>query len=109
MDLKCANILVGLGGEIKLSDFGCAAKIQGSLSQSEISGAIKGSVPWMAPEVIKEGRYRIEADIWSLGCTVIEMAVGGNPWGDRAFGNHFEAIIKIAESNALPPIPEFLS
>lgn len=63
----------------------------------------------MAPEVIKHGKYRIEADIWSLGCTIIEMSVGGNPWGKEAFMNHFQAIVKIAESSDIPEIPSHLS
>ena len=37
------------------------------------------------------------------------MAVGGNPWGAEIFDNSFQAIIRIANSSKLPPIPERLS
>jgi len=37
----------------------------------------------MAPEVISEEGSVSKSDIWSLGCTVVEMFVGGSPWGDK--------------------------
>jgi len=36
----------------------------------------------MAPEVIREKESGSKSDIWSLGCTIVEMFVGGSPWGD---------------------------
>ena len=46
---------------------------------------MKGSVFWMAPEVIhstNERTYSGKVDIWSLGCVVLEMWTGKRPWGD---------------------------
>jgi serine/threonine protein kinase len=63
----------------------------------------------MAPEVLMNKGIRRRADIWSLGCVVLEMAVGGNPWGNESFDNNFQAILKIADPSKMPPIPEHLS
>lgn len=51
----------------------------------------------MAPEIIMNQGIHRKADIWSLGCLVIEMAIAGNPWGTEVFDNNFQAIMKIAD------------
>ena len=72
----------------QLADFGCSKQLQGmrtgTLEQS--LQAIQGSVPWMAPEVIKQSGHGRSADVWSLGATVIEMATAHHPW--PAFTNN---------------------
>jgi serine/threonine protein kinase len=106
-DLKGANILVNSNGKIKLSDFGCSKIFETTISN--IKDQIKGSLCWLAPEVILNHASGRKADIWSLGIVLIEMAVGGNPWGESFFTSQFEACLKIANTNAIPEIPSHLS
>jgi len=101
-DIKGANLLVGLDFHVKLADFGCS-----KCSMVSHSFTTVGSVPWMAPEVIQQqAGYGRKADIWSVGCTVIEMATAEKPWGDGAFDNMVAAMMRIGLTDALPPIPE---
>lgn len=101
-DIKGANILVGLDGTAKLSDFGCSKR-----SHHTAVHTLRGSVPWMAPEVMKEQGYGRKADIWSLGCVLIEMATAASPWGH--FDNCIAAMVRIAMTQETPPIPGHLS
>ncbi|KAG9129305.1 hypothetical protein Leryth_015686 [Lithospermum erythrorhizon] len=102
-DIKGANILVDPTGEIKVADFGMAKHITACTSAL----SFKGSPYWMAPEVVMNTNgYNLQVDIWSLGCTVLEMATSKPPW------SQFEgvaAIFKIGNSRELPDIPNHLS
>ncbi|CAA3012186.1 mitogen-activated kinase kinase kinase 3-like isoform X2 [Olea europaea subsp. europaea] len=102
-DIKGANILVGPNGEIKLADFGMAKPINSCPSML----SFKGSPYWMAPEVVTNTNgYSLLVDIWSLGCTVLEMATSKPPWGQY---EGVAAIFKIGNSKDIPEIPDHLS
>lgn len=75
---------------------------------SSSSNTIFGSIPWMAPEVIRQTKYGRKSDIWSFGCTVLEMATGQAPWLDQNFDNPIAAIMKIGISEEIPKIPDHL-
>uniref|UniRef100_A0A7N0UPN1 mitogen-activated protein kinase kinase kinase n=1 Tax=Kalanchoe fedtschenkoi TaxID=63787 RepID=A0A7N0UPN1_KALFE len=102
-DIKGANILVDPNGRVKLADFGMAKHISGQSCPL----SFKGSPYWMAPEVIKNSNgCNLAVDIWSLGCTVLEMSTTKPPW------SHYEgvaAMFKIGNSKELPAIPDHLS
>ncbi|KAG6364571.1 hypothetical protein INS49_006173 [Diaporthe citri] len=110
-DIKGANILVDNKGTIKISDFGISKKLEAT---NILSGAnnnkhrpsLQGSVYWMAPEVVKQTSYTRKADIWSLGCLVVEMMTGTHPFPDCT---QLQAIFKIGGSKAAPTIPEHAS
>ncbi|KAI4345087.1 hypothetical protein L6164_012251 [Bauhinia variegata] len=102
-DIKGANILVDPNGEIKLADFGMAKHINSSTSML----SFKGSPYWMAPEVVMNTNgYSLPVDIWSLGCTILEMAASKPPWSQY---EGVAAIFKIGNSKDMPEIPEHLS
>ncbi|KAL5214435.1 hypothetical protein ABZP36_003587 [Zizania latifolia] len=102
-DIKGANILVDPSGRVKLADFGMAKHINGQ----QCPFSFKGSPYWMAPEVIKNSNgCNLAVDIWSLGCTVLEMATSKPPWSQY---EGIAAMFKIRNSKELPPIPDHLS
>ncbi|KAK8577891.1 hypothetical protein V6N13_076568 [Hibiscus sabdariffa] len=102
-DIKGANILVDPTGEIKLADFGMAKHITACGTML----SFKGSPYWMAPEVVMNTNgYNLAVDIWSLGCTILEMATSRPPWS-RYEG--VAAIFKIGNSKDMPEIPDHLS
>lgn len=84
-DLKAANILYD-GRKVKLTDFGDSRILGSQIPSFNVSHSgvqfkdIKGSILWMAPEVIREKPIGTRSDIWSLGQTMIELATAKNPW-----------------------------
>eukprot|EP00850_Spirogloea_muscicola_P007432 SM000037S13567 [mRNA] locus=s37:673594:679218:- [translate_table: standard] len=110
-DIKGANILVDNRGCIKLADFGASKKLADLATMSEGFKSMKGTPYWMAPEVIKQTGHGRQADIWSVACTVIEMATGKPPWSQfqSQAGPPVSALFHIAASKAPPPIPDHLS
>lgn len=77
-DLKAANILTTKTGNVKLSDFGVSLNLRAVEQIKDVAGTPN----WMAPEVIELKGASTKSDIWSLGCTVIELLTGRPPYGD---------------------------
>lgn len=101
-DIKGSNILIGDGDTVKLADFGCSKRTDETLTHT-----MRGSIPWMAPEVLAHSRYGRAADLWSFGCVVIEMGTANVPWG--RFEHQMAALVKIGLSQETPPLPEQVS
>ncbi|RUS15097.1 kinase [Endogone sp. FLAS-F59071] len=108
-DIKGANILVDNKGGVKISDFGISKKVEDDMLSATNTGphrpSLQGSVFWMAPEVVKQTQYTFKADIWSLGCLVVEMFTGDHPFPEYS---QMQAMFKIGTSSS-PAIPENIS
>ncbi|XP_076934907.1 uncharacterized protein LOC143601361 [Bidens hawaiensis] len=102
-NIKGSNILVDAKGLIKLADFGMAKHI----SEPSRALSFKGSSFWTAPELIGNAARGCSflVDIWSLGCTIHEMATMKPPWSDYT---EAVAIFKITNTREIE-LPDKLS
>jgi eukaryotic-like serine/threonine-protein kinase len=86
-DLKSSNVIVGRDGAVKILDFGLAVQ-RGPEPTSALtdttrpaeSGAGSGTVPYMAPELLRGGRADARSDVWALGVLTFEMLTGARPF-----------------------------
>ena len=96
-DVKPTNILVSSNGQIKICDFGVSGNLVASIAKTNI-----GCQSYMAPERISGGgmasagsaggTYSVQSDIWSLGLTIIECALGRYPYPPETYDNIFSQL-----------------
>ncbi|XP_060991509.1 mitogen-activated protein kinase kinase kinase 19 isoform X5 [Dama dama] len=109
-DIKGNNVMLMPTGVIKLIDFGCAKRLAWAGlngTHSDMLKSMHGTPYWMAPEVINESGYGRKSDIWSIGCTVFEMATGKPPLASM---DRMAAMFYIgAHRGLMPALPDCFS
>ncbi|CAL5096068.1 unnamed protein product [Urochloa decumbens] len=101
-DVKPRNVVIGADGRAMLADFGCARRA-GS------KGPIGGTPAFMAPEVARGEEQGPAADVWALGCTVIEMATGRAPWAGTGIDDVVALVRLVGYTDAVPEPPAWMS
>ncbi|KAF2683139.1 MAP kinase [Lentithecium fluviatile CBS 122367] len=104
-DLKPSNILVNSKGQIKLCDFGVSSELEGSVAETFV-----GTGTYMAPERIQGSPYTVKSDVWSVGLTLMELAIGKFPFGgsdeDGDGPGGPQGILDLLQQIVLEPAPK---
>ncbi|KAL8744755.1 MAG: hypothetical protein Q9190_003025 [Brigantiaea leucoxantha] len=111
-DVKPTNILVNTAGQVKICDFGVSGNLVASIAKTNI-----GCQSYMAPERIASGgvaqaganpgggTYSVQSDIWSLGLSIIECAMGQYPYPPETYNNIFSQLSAIVDGEP-PDLPD---
>lgn len=100
-DIKPSNILLNSKGEIKLCDFGVSSELEGSIAMTFV-----GTGTYMAPERIQGSPYTVKSDVWSVGLTLMELAIGRFPFQTDPADGGPQGILDLLQQIVLEPAPK---
>ncbi|KAB2578801.1 hypothetical protein BFW01_g9595 [Lasiodiplodia theobromae] len=102
-DMKPSNILVNSRGQIKICDFGVSSELEGSVAETFV-----GTGTYMAPERIQGAKYTVKSDVWSVGLTLMELAIGKFPFNSDADDETGgpQGILDLLQQIVLEPAPK---
>jgi len=105
-DIKPSNLLINSDGQIKIADFGVSGKIDFTL---QYKSTWVGTLPYMSPERCRGDKYNFDTDLWSLGLTILECALGRYPYsdlgGDQSKMTFFD-LVDILSTKPAPKLPD---
>ena len=110
-DLKTANIVITADGLVKVLDFGLAKQVGGSIFEGptrsfatiESTSGVSGTLPYMAPEILRGEAADYRSDLWALGVVLYEAASGRLPFEGRTGFEISSAIMREIPNAAWPP------
>jgi len=102
-DVKADNVLISNAGNAMVSDFGTSRKTDMLATGDGTFKEIRGSIPWMAPEMVRQDGVTATCDVWSLGCTLLEGLTAKSPWGFQDDQKYF-AFLTIGSRTEIPPM-----
>jgi serine/threonine protein kinase len=101
-DIKPANILINTRGECKIADFGIYREMDATGSAN--AHTFIGSLSFMSPERIRGDEYGCPADVWSIGLTLMTVALGRCPVTDN--GRGYWALLHELTDKPPPTLPD---
>jgi len=112
-DLKTANIVVTSDGLVKVLDFGLAKQVGSGIFEGSTrsfatlqdASSVSGTLPYMAPEILRGGPADYRTDLWALGVVLYEAASGRLPFEGRTGFEISSAIMRELPNPLGPPVP----
>jgi len=112
-DLKTANIVVTADGLVKVLDFGLAKQVGSGILEGptrsfatvQDASSVSGTLPYMAPEILRGEAADGRSDLWALGVVLYELASGRLPFEGRTGFEISSIIMREPQKPLGPPVP----
>eukprot|EP01083_Nonionella_stella_P085598 237392_1 len=108
-DIKPKNLLMGMDGKLKISDFGCSVHlfdkiVDDAVVQSSTQSGDLGTLAYLPPEYLTGKRHGVSFDVWSMGVTAFELLIGYVPFNPPNAQNRTIGVEKFATNVAVKDV-----